>query len=211
MWASFWYDSVHKTTGFGGKQDGDKEGSQSGYVSGSYKPLDSEQLALFREALPFYDFLRQQAFSGTGGDAMVRGISHSPAAYPPLPSPSVSMTSTEVMDHGRTLSSSSSNGLTDPRNADILIWVGDRLYPREKASVSVFDSSVQGGDAVWEGVRIYDHRMFKLEEHLDRLMDSARALAYENVPSREFIKSAVRRTLIGALFNRLDGLYIGSI
>ena len=58
--------------------------------------------------------------------------------------------------------------LSDPRNADILVWIGDRLLPRELAKVSVFDSSVQGGDAVWEGLRIYNSKIFKLDEHLDR-------------------------------------------
>jgi hypothetical protein len=46
--------------------------------------------------------------------------------------------------------------LSDPRNADLLVWVGDRLLPREMAKVSVFDSAVQGGDAVWE-VYIYKY------------------------------------------------------
>ena len=68
--------------------------------------------------------------------------------------------------------------LSDPRNADILVWIGDRLLPRELAKVSVFDSSVQGGDAVWEGLRIYNSKIFKLDEHLSRLMDSAKAMEY---------------------------------
>jgi len=85
--------------------------------------------------------------------------------------------------------------LPDPRNADIQIWVGDRLMPRAEAKVSVFDSSVQGGDAVWEGLRVYDGGIFKLSRHLQRLEASARALAFERVPSREEIKSAIRATL----------------
>jgi branched-chain amino acid aminotransferase group I len=85
--------------------------------------------------------------------------------------------------------------LGDPRNADILVWIGDRLYPREQAKVSVLDSAVQGGDAVWEGIRVYDGRCFKLEEHINRLFDSARAMLFENVPSREFIYNAVFKTL----------------
>ncbi|MCH86292.1 branched-chain-amino-acid aminotransferase-like protein 2, partial [Trifolium medium] len=51
--------------------------------------------------------------------------------------------------------------------------------------VSVFDSVVQGGDSVWEGLRVYKSKIFKLEEHLDRMADSAKALAFENVPSRD--------------------------
>ena len=85
--------------------------------------------------------------------------------------------------------------LPDPRNESIQIWVGDRLWPRSEARVSVFDSVVQGGDAVWEGLRIYDGRIFQLDAHLDRMMASAKALAFENVPDRDFIRSAIFETL----------------
>lgn len=83
----------------------------------------------------------------------------------------------------------------DPRNADIQIWVGDRLWPRSEAKVSVFDSSVQGGDAVWEGIRVYGGRVFQLEAHLDRLQASAHALAFVDVPTREEIRDAIFQTL----------------
>ncbi|KAJ6827324.1 branched-chain-amino-acid aminotransferase-like protein 2 isoform X1 [Iris pallida] len=81
-------------------------------------------------------------------------------------------------------------------NEKLLAWVGDEILPRESAKVSVFDSVVQGGDAVWEGLRIYDGKIFKLDEHLDRLFDSAKALAFINVPNREEIKEAIFKTLI---------------
>ncbi|KAL5768462.1 hypothetical protein ACOSP7_015008 [Xanthoceras sorbifolium] len=83
-----------------------------------------------------------------------------------------------------------------PANKNLLAWVGDEIVPRDSAKVSVFDSVVQGGDAVWEGLRVYNGKIFKLEEHLDRLFDSAKALAFENVPTREEIKLAIFRTLI---------------
>ncbi|KAL8028707.1 hypothetical protein ABFS82_14G175100 [Erythranthe guttata] len=81
-------------------------------------------------------------------------------------------------------------------NAKLLAWVGDEIVPRESAKVSVFDSVVQGGDAVWEGLRIYNGKVFKLEEHLDRLFDSAKALAFNNLPTREYVKEAIFKTLI---------------
>ena len=87
--------------------------------------------------------------------------------------------------------SRSEPSLPDPRNADIQIWVGDRLYPRAEAKVSVFDSLVQGGDGVWEGLRVYKGRIFAFDEHLDRLIDSAKAMAFEDIPSRELIRGAV--------------------
>jgi branched-chain amino acid aminotransferase group I len=85
--------------------------------------------------------------------------------------------------------------LPDPRNASIQVHVGGRLVPRAEAKVSVFDSSVQGGDAVWEGLRVYGGRVFKLEEHLDRLFASARAMAFERVPPRDEVRRALFDTL----------------
>ena len=85
--------------------------------------------------------------------------------------------------------------LPDSRNDDLLIYVGGALLPREDAKVSVFDSVVQGGDAVWEGIRVYNGRIFQLDAHLDRLFDSAHAMAFTDVPSREEIKEALFKTL----------------
>lgn len=83
----------------------------------------------------------------------------------------------------------------DPRNADLIVNVAGRLVHRDEAGVSPFDSVVQGGDAVWEGLRLYEGRIFKLTEHLDRLRDSAKALAFEQIPSHESIRDEIRRTL----------------
>ncbi len=83
----------------------------------------------------------------------------------------------------------------NPKNENILVSINGKLYPRNEAKVSVFDSAVQGGDAVWEGLRIYDGRIFCLEEHLNRLIESAHALAFENVPAKTEIKNAIFETL----------------
>lgn len=83
-----------------------------------------------------------------------------------------------------------------PTNEQILVWVGDELLPRESAKVSVFDSIVQGGDGVWEGLRVYNGKIFKLDEHLDRLSDCAKAMAFVNVPERNEIKQAIFTTLV---------------
>src|SRR5690554_5127798 len=84
---------------------------------------------------------------------------------------------------------------SNPQNDNIQVFVKNKLYPREEAKVSVFDSSVQGGDAVWEGLRVYPEGIVSLEAHLDRLFASAKTLAFEDIPSREFIKDAIRQTL----------------
>jgi branched-chain amino acid aminotransferase len=83
----------------------------------------------------------------------------------------------------------------DERNRDLMVSVGGRLTHRDEAGVSPFDSVVQGGDAVWEGLRLYRGRIFRLAEHLARLRRSALALAFESVPSDEEIIAEIRRTL----------------
>ncbi|MDX2285399.1 MAG: aminotransferase class IV [Bacteroidia bacterium] len=92
----------------------------------------------------------------------------------------------------------------NPRNADIFVHVGGRLVPRSEANVSVFDSSVQGGDAVWEGLRVYQGRIFALEEHLERLRHSAKAMAFAQVPSAADIRQAIFDTL------QANGMYDGA-
>ncbi len=83
----------------------------------------------------------------------------------------------------------------NPKNRDIRIWVGNELYHRNEAKVSVLDSTVQGGDAVWEGLRVYKEGLLHLDRHLNRMYESAKALQFEHVPSRNFIKRAIKETL----------------
>lgn len=83
----------------------------------------------------------------------------------------------------------------DPRNEDILVYINGELLPRDAARISVFDSAVQGGDAVWEGLRVYDGRIAALDEHLERLQNSAKALAFAAVPASAEIQQAVMSTL----------------
>ena len=83
----------------------------------------------------------------------------------------------------------------DPRNADILIYVNGQILPRNEARVSVFDSVVQGGDAVWEGLRVYKGRIAALGDHLQRLQNSAKTLAFEKVPTSDEIREAIFSTL----------------
>lgn len=80
-------------------------------------------------------------------------------------------------------------------NRDLIVNVNGELLHRDAAGISPFDSVVQGGDAVWEGLRLYSGRIFRLEKHLDRLFDSARALAFAAMPEREEIVAQLRRTL----------------
>lgn len=83
----------------------------------------------------------------------------------------------------------------DERNRDLVVNVGGRLTHRDEAAVSPFDSVVQGGDAVWEGLRLHDRRIFGLVEHLARLRRSATALAFTDVPDDDVIVAEIGRTL----------------
>ena len=83
----------------------------------------------------------------------------------------------------------------DNRNKDIKIWINGELLHRDKAKVSVFDSVVQGGDAVWEGIRVYDRKIFCFDKHLNRLMESAKSMDFQDIPTLEYIKNAVFSTL----------------
>lgn len=81
------------------------------------------------------------------------------------------------------------------KNRNLIVNINGELLHRDQAGVSPFDSVVQGGDAVWEGLRLYDGRIFKLREHLDRLRRSARALAFAEIPTDDGIVEQIRRTL----------------
>jgi branched-chain amino acid aminotransferase len=94
----------------------------------------------------------------------------------------------------------------DERNRDLVVNVGGKLSHRDQAGVNPFDSAVQGGDAVWEGLRLYAGRIFRLTEHLDRLRASAQALAFGPVPPDEEIIEQIRRTL--AANGMRDGVHI---
>src|SRR5213082_3821184 len=83
----------------------------------------------------------------------------------------------------------------NPKNKDLIVNINGELVRRDKAGVSPFDSAVQGGDAVWEGLRLYHGRIFKLHEHLDRLERSAQALSMADLPPREKIIEELKRTL----------------
>jgi branched-chain amino acid aminotransferase len=94
----------------------------------------------------------------------------------------------------------------NPRNADLQVNINGKLMHRDQAGVSPFDSVVQGGDAVWEGLRLYHGRIFRLTEHLDRLRHSAQALAFAQIPSHDAIIAEIRKTLAA---NRMtDGVHI---
>src|SRR5438067_13240410 len=94
----------------------------------------------------------------------------------------------------------------DERNRDLIVNINGELVHRDKAGISPFDSAVQGGDAVWEGLQLYNGRIFRLHEHLDRLRGSALALAFTQIPSHQEIKEQISRTLNAN--QMIDGVHI---
>src|SRR5438093_5388225 len=82
------------------------------------------------------------------------------------------------------------------KNRGLIVNINGCLVHRDKAGISPFDSAVQGGDAVWEGLRLYNGRIFKLHEHLDRLHRSAVALSFPEIPLHEAIIEEIKRTLV---------------
>ncbi len=94
----------------------------------------------------------------------------------------------------------------NPKNRDLIVNINGKLAHRDEAGVSPFDSVVQGGDAVWEGLRLYFGRVFKLHEHLTRLRSSAKALAFADIPTDDELIEQIRRTLDAN--QMFDGVHI---
>jgi branched-chain amino acid aminotransferase len=92
------------------------------------------------------------------------------------------------------------------QNRDLVVNINGQLIHRDQAGISPFDSAVQGGDAVWEGLRLYDGRIFKLREHLARLRRSAEALSFVEIPADEKVIEEIKRTLAANAMQ--DGVHI---
>lgn len=84
---------------------------------------------------------------------------------------------------------------------ELQIFVGDRVVPASEAKVSVFDAGFQSGDAVWEGLRVYNGKVLRLEQHLTRLEQSAHALRITLPLRRKGIADAIQQTLDANAFH----------
>jgi branched-chain amino acid aminotransferase len=94
----------------------------------------------------------------------------------------------------------------DPRNRDIVVYVNGALLPRERATVSVFDSGFILGDGVWEGLRVHRGRVAFLAAHLERLYEGAKAIDLDVGLDRAELTAALYRTL--AANNMTEGVHI---
>jgi branched-chain amino acid aminotransferase len=75
------------------------------------------------------------------------------------------------------------------------IWINGKLYAKEDAKISVYDHGLLYGDGVFEGLRSYGGVVFRLEQHLTRLWNSAKAILLEIPLSREEVARAINETL----------------
>lgn len=82
----------------------------------------------------------------------------------------------------------------DSRNKNILIYVDGKIVPREKATISVYDSGFMLGDGVWEGLRLFNGKWIFLEEHLERLFEAALAIDLDICLDKNGVKGILEET-----------------
>lgn len=104
------------------------------------------------------------------------------------------------------LDSGSHGASDDPRNTDIKIYVDGDLVPRDQAKVSVYDSGFMLGDGIWEGLRVHHGKVAFLDDHFDRLYESAKGIDLDIGLSREELASAIDQTLLAN--SMTDGVHI---
>ena len=75
------------------------------------------------------------------------------------------------------------------------IWLGNKLVDEQDAKVSVFDHGVLYGDGVFEGIRVYNKRVFELDAHIDRLYNSAKGIRLDIPMSRQQLIDAIHKTV----------------
>lgn len=87
------------------------------------------------------------------------------------------------------------NALEDPRNKDVRIYINGTFHAREDAKISVFDSGYLVGDGVWEGLRLHHGHFVFLQDHFDRLWQSAKVVGIDLPFSREELEAELRKTI----------------
>ena len=86
------------------------------------------------------------------------------------------------------------NAVPDARNADVRVYINGDFFPREEATISVFDSGYLVGDGVWEGLRLHDGQFAFLDRHLDRLFAGAQAIGLDIGMARAELAEALHAT-----------------
>ena len=91
--------------------------------------------------------------------------------------------------------------VADPRNLEILTYINGKFYPRQDASVSVFDSGFLLGDGVWEGIRLHNGKFLFLEQHMERLFWGASQIDMDIGKTMDEITSILYDTV---KFNKME-------
>lgn len=92
------------------------------------------------------------------------------------------------------------------KNRNVYVNINERMIHRRRARISPFDAIVQAGDALWEEMRVYEGKVFKLVDHINRLRRGGELLAYKELPSRPWLIGQIKRTLLDN--NMYDGVHI---
>ena len=91
---------------------------------------------------------------------------------------------------------SSHSYISNPKNKDIFININGKLFHRNDAKISVFDSGFLLGDGVWEGIRLHKSKLVFISEHLERLFNSARGISLQIPLSKEDIIFEIEKVLL---------------
>ena len=78
---------------------------------------------------------------------------------------------------------------------ECLVYIDGKYYPKKEAKVSVFDHGFLYGDGVFEGIRVYDGYVFRLDDHITRLYESSKSIELEVPLSKEEFKKAILETV----------------
>ena len=91
---------------------------------------------------------------------------------------------------------SSHSYIENSKNQEIYININGKLFHRSEAKISVFDSGFLLGDGVWEGIRLHESKLLFIDEHLDRLFNSAKGISLNIALKKEDIISEIKKVLI---------------
>jgi len=91
--------------------------------------------------------------------------------------------------------SSSHDYKKDKRNQNIKIYINGKFYPRNKSTISVFDSGFLLGDGIWDGIRLHNNKLLFLKEHLNRLYSDAKAISLKIPFSKKTLGKKIYSTI----------------
>jgi branched-chain amino acid aminotransferase len=98
------------------------------------------------------------------------------------------------------------NAIDDDRNKSIKIYINGNLFPRSEAKISVFDSGYLVGDGIWEAVRLSKGTLIFIDDHLDRLLNAAKATGIQLPFNKKELIDIINSVLLEN--NMTDGVHV---